>query len=429
MTEDLQYLDGANIFSHTYGPILYNHDLNYLGSSNLVISSLTSYQNTLSKDNIFTSANQASGVYSSIAVFDSGYDLYNSSIIDGVDLVSISGSVNSNYFGIIKIPFSEKKKNSSDYMFNRTFIKIDSAGGSPYNQRLRFDVSRKNLDSNLGYPIQNNFLLPEHEFKLNLKGIVLNTDGTESGGSIGVWIHTQVENGKYWSYDVNGNWVQHSVTGLNGVYFPDRSRYIHSLTTPEINRQFASGIGPKFKCIDVITAQSNPVAPIYNLDENDFYNLTLNFNTYNSYCGKGDNTGIITDRDYGLSYGQVHRKNQKYYIEIFSFATNDRYVLLDEVALIDLTMNEMARTPAIFNICPQPKIELSKHQLYSLFTFWNDIAGKNHKYGYASRDATETSGVMYSQGGSKLDYRVNTMWFDRTYSSGGATLSSIEVTV
>lgn len=429
LTEDLQYLDGANIFSHTYGPILYNHDLNYLGSSNLVISSLTSYDNTLNKNNIFASANQASGVYSSVAVFDSGYDLYNSSIVDGVDLVSLSGSVNTNYFGVIKIPFSERKKNSSDYMFNRTFIKMDSAGGSPYNQRLRFDISRKNLDSNLGYPLQNNFLLPDHEFKLNLKGIILNTNGTESGGPVGVWIHTQVEDGKYWSYDVNGNWTQHSVTGLNGVYFPDRSRYIHSLNTPEVNRQFASGTESKFKCIDVITDDSNPVAPIYNLDGDDFYNLTLTFNTYNNYCGLGENKGIITDRNYGLSYGQVHRKNQKYFIEIFSFATNDRYLLLDEVTLIDSTMNEMAKTPAIFSACPQPKIELSKNQLHSLFTFWNDIAGKNHKVGYASRDSTETSGVMYSQGGSKLDYRVNTMWFDRTYSSGGATLSSIEVTV
>jgi hypothetical protein len=429
LAEDLQYLDGANIFSHTYGPILYNHDLNYLGSSNLVISSLTSYDTTISKNNIFASANQSIGVYSSVAVFDSGYDLYNSSIVDGVDLVSISGSVNTNYFAIIKIPFSEKKKNSSDYMFNRTFIKMDSAGGSPYNQRLRFDISRKNLDSNLGYPLQNNFLLPEHEFKLNLKGIILNTNGTESGGQIGIWIHTQVEDGKYWSYDVNGNWVQHSVTGSNGVYFSDRSRYIHSLNTPQVNRQFTSGTASRFKCIDVITDGSNPVAPIYNLEEDDFYNLTLTFNTYNNYCALGKNKGIITDRSYGLSYGQVHRKNQKYFIEIFSFATNDRYLLLDEVSLIDLTMNEMAKTPAIFNICPQPKIELSKNQLYSLFTFWNDIAGKNHKVGYASRDSAETSGVMYSQGGSKLDYRLSTLWLDRSYMSGGTTLSSIEVPV
>lgn len=427
LAEDLEYLDGANIFSHTYGPILYNHDFNYTGSSNLVITSLSAYDNVLDKTNIFNSYSLAQGVYSSIAVFDDGRDLYNSSIVDGVDLVYLSGSRTSNYFGVINIPSSQKKKTSSDYMFNRTFIKMDSKG-NPFSQRLRFDISRKNLDSNLGYPLQNNFLIPEHEFKLNLNGIILNSNGTESGGSIGIWIHTQPENNKFWSFDVNGNWVQHSLDFSD----TNRNNFIHSLNTPEVNRQFASNGGVNreiFKCIDIVTDDSNSVAPIYNLSKEDFYNLTLTFNTFNNYCAFGESAGIITDRNYGLSYGQVHRKNQKYIIEIFSFATDGRYLLLDEVTLVDTTMNEMAKVPAKFNICPEPKIELSKLELRSIFTFWNDIAGKNHKIGYASRDSAETSGVMHSQGGSKLDYRVSTLWLDRSYSSGGTTLSSIEVMV
>lgn len=311
ITEDLNYLDGANIFSHVYGPLLYNHNFDYLGSSNLVNSSLLiSNQNTISKYNIFASANESIGVYSSIAIFNNGYDLYNSSIIDGIDLVSISGSVNSNYFGIIKIPFSEKKESFSDYMFNRTFVKMDSVGGSPYNQRLRFDISRKNLDPKLGYPIQNNFLLPEHEFKLNLKGIVINTDGTESGGPLGVWIHTQIEDGKYWSYNVNGKWVRHSVDEANGDYFPDRSQYIHVLNTPEVNRYITSSVTQSesgFRCIET-TQTINEILPIQILNENAFYNLTLKFNTYNSYCIMREHINIMIDKDYGLSYGQVHRR-------------------------------------------------------------------------------------------------------------------------
>ena len=425
LAEDLHYLDGANIFSHVYGPIIYNHDFNIVGSSNFIIDSLSSSDNVLDKTNLFKTYNTASGVYSSVAVFNDGYELFNSSIIDGIDLVSLSGYVGSNNFGVIKIPRSNQKIYSSDYMFERTFIKM-TAGGNPYNQRLRIDISRKNLDQNIGYPLSSNFLLPDHKFKLNLNGLILNSDGTESGGSIGIWIHTQDEGGKFWSFDVNGNWVQHA----KDISDIDKTRLIHSLNMPETSRQFSPATEfNKFKCIDVVTDRSNPVAPLYGLGEQDFYNLELEFDTYNSFCDYGEIKSTVADRNYSISYGQVHRKNQKYFIEVFSFAQPDRYSLIDEVRLMDMTMYEMATVPLKFNVCPESVAYLTKQQLNSIFDFWNDIAGKNHKVGYASRDSNETSAVMNSQGGSRLDYRLNSAWCSKSYQSSSRILTEVEVPV
>jgi hypothetical protein len=374
---------------------------------------------------LFNSYDTGVGVFSSLAIFNAGIDLINSSIIPGVDIISTSSSPFSNYYQIIKIPKSESKKYSSDYMFDRTFLKMANEGQN-YIQRIRFDISRPTMNSSLGYPIQNNFLLPDHNYKISLNGLILNEDGTESGGNIGVWIHTGLEQNKYWSYDRNGNWIQHDKdVGINNI----RGSIIHTVSVPEVNRQFMTpnSSGLDFKCLD--TVEGNPIAPIFGLGKNDFYNLELNFDTFNSECLNSSNKGIIMPKVYQDSYGQVHRKNQKYYIEIFSFAPFDRYLLLDKIEVVDSTMNKLATTIGVENKCPDLNIKITKPQLHSIFEFWNDISGKNHKFGYASRNSTETSGVMLAQGGSRLDYRLNSAWCVNAYQAGSKILTEVEVPI
>ena len=66
-------------------------------------------------------------------------------------------------------------------------------------------------------------------------------------------------------------------------------------------------------------------------------------------------------------------------------------------------------------------MELDREQIRSIFKFWNDISGKNAQTGYASRDSAETSSIMYSNGGSRLDYRIMSTWTNPSYYLVGFT--------
>jgi len=108
----------------------------------------------------------------------------------------------------------------------------------------------------------------------------------------------------------------------------------------------------------------------------------------------------------------------------------NNFFLIDKVSMIDLTLNKMSRIPLINeNSCGEFRMEVLKPELKSVFKFWNDISGKNAYTGYASRDAIESSGVMLAQGGSRLDYRLNSAWADKTYYSTSRMLTQVEVLI
>lgn len=389
LAEDLHYLDGANIFAHTFGSIIYNSQFDYFQRQ---------YATSSFDDPITLTPGSDFPLIASTAYIGSP-EIYTSSIVSGVDLVQTSGSFQGNVFSVVNIPIENRLINTLDYVYDKTFILSKSKNGLP---RIRFDVSRPTLQASAGYPISNSFLLPDHTFRLDLNYLISNERANEFGGRrMGVWIHTLPELGKIWSYDSNRNWTQHNQV-LTKQELLDS--YTHFIDNESRGRVEASGSdGTKFNCLQVVAGDGNLVSPIYTLTESDFVTSSVEFNT----C----NRTLLPDQVYQLSYGQVHRKSQKYVIEVFLLpnTTDEKFLLLDSVNLIDTTMNRMSQYLAL-DTCPEIKVPLDKSDLQTLFKFWNDISGKNSAIGLASRDSTETSSIMYSQGGSRLDYRRLSSW-------------------
>ena len=394
MSEDLQTLDGPNIFSHTFGPILYNNEFDKV-DSRIVTTNLSSVITLTPGDSVFSPSSTSYGTYivsaaSSMKVY--GNEFVNSGIISGVELVHTSGLGQSNYFAVVKLPNSLKTITKNDYLFDKTFLAMKG------NVRARFDVRQPTLNSSDGYPISKNFLLPDHDYRLKLKYSQVSNDGLRFGGSpIAVWIHTKIENSKVWSYSVNGSWDQHEVSIDRNTL---RTNYFHKLYSEEKTKtpESVDERNPLFKCIDFVNT-TNPVSPLYSLEESDFIESELKFNT--------KNLNILFDRAYGLAYGQLHRKTQDYVIEVIQFQSNgDKILLLDSVDLRDDTLYKMSKILTL-ETCPEIRVPLSKSDVQSAFRFFNDISGKNSAYGILSRDSTETSGVLFASGGSRLDYRVH----------------------
>lgn len=409
-------LDGANIFSHTYGPLLYNYDFEYLPSAQFVTSALDVSNPSIDNTLIFTSGASAYGTYtasSSSSMYIDTFEYVNSGLVPGVELISTSGSSNVNGFSIIKVLEDSRLYDKySKYIIRKTFLKLRSVNGLP---RIRFDIRQPTMPSNMGYPISKNFLMPDHKFKVKFKSTVCSNNGLNIGGrSIGVWIHTKPELGRMWSFNHNINdWVEHDQLISKEDLF---NNYTKSFFYPTSTKQGFQSSGINLQCIDIVLNNDSAINPLITLNESDFKEFELDFNTYNNEC-KRDFKERIMPKEYQSTYGQLHRKNQDYVVELFLFpdSTNgqNNFLLLDNVEIIDMTMNEMASVIALDSqerSCNPITIPLEKHQLASVFKFFNDISGKNSTLGVLSREASDTSGVMGAQGGSRLDYRLDTDW-------------------
>lgn len=389
LAEDLHYLDGANIFAHTFGSIIYNSDFDLVTSQYIT----SSFDDPISlRPGSLFSASETAG-------YIDNYNLVNSSIVSGVDLIHTSGSFQSNEFAVVNVPIENRLYDSQDYIYGKTFILSKSTNGLP---RVRFDITRHLLPSGEGYPIQSNFLLPDHEFRLDINHLITNPQANKFGGRrIGVWIHTKPELSKVWSYSKDGVWVQHDENLTKADLFSSLTHFLDSVETDRPVSEDASG--SKFNCLELVAGNGNLVSPIYTLDESSFKVSSISFNT----C----NRTLLPEYAYQVSYGQVHRKTQKYIIEVFLIPNNtdDKFLLLDSVNLVDTTMNTLSRYLAL-DVCPQLRVDLTREDLQTLFKFWNDISGKNSAYGLASRSPLETSSIMYAKGGSRLDYRKLSSW-------------------
>ena len=127
------------------------------------------------------------------------------------------------------------------------------------------------------------------------------------------------------------------------------------------------------------------------LGKNSLHRALFKFSTYN-------NDGVNPSPSYLKRFGKVHRKSQKYVIELFSLqGHNRRFFVFEDVSIIDQTLAESAVVETSFG-----NIKLSKLDLRSIFRFFKGLQTAN-----ASRNSTITSGVMEVSGGSRMNYRSN----------------------
>ena len=117
-------------------------------------------------------------------------------------------------------------------------------------------------------------------------------------------------------------------------------------------------------------------------------------------------------------------------------------MILDTVEIQDLTLKKLSEifvtgkyqnplciTPRVTGSCPENRVELTKRDLRRILRFFNDISGKNSKSGLASRDKNKTATIMGAEGGSKLDYRYRTDFFNVTPVLSTILINSINIDV
>ena len=443
LSPDVQTQDGANIFSHTFGPLLYNHGFESISNENYVTTSLT----TPALLNVTSIAFTGAGSFvasSSDSMYLDTFERVSSGIVEGVELVLTSGTEDDSSFSVIKVPTSERSQYEDPFLYGRTFIMMKS--GLNAATRLRFDISKYDADST--HPISKNFLTPDHEFKLDFDSLISNDTRTLFGGrSVNVWIHTKPEDGKMWSYNTDGDWIQHT-------QLPTRQdviqKYSHSKLFPTKTRdpQFAptaAGITLTFsnrnlECIDQVTnlpgSNQNSPSPLIGITEEDFTNFTVRFDTRNR--------DIRLPDSYLRNYGKLHRKDQEYVIEVFVSPGGqpDSYMLLDKIEVQDITMKKLSEIFAagtksdplcvlddLRRGCLEYRVDLTKQDLFDVFKHFNNIAGKNAATAYASRDKAKTETIMESEGGSRIDYRFPDELIGVTYATGNAYKELVRIPV
>jgi hypothetical protein len=419
-------MHGPNIFSHTFGPLIANVNNQSNSPDIFITSSLSDFKNINYGENLFSLSGLTSGCYlaSSILNYGTGInELRSSSLISEVELCQTSGSSRRNSFSVIKL---DKQNKSEDFInkfiYDNVFIKQVSTDGFG---RIIFNISKypwkDSLYSVNNFSPQYNFLTPEHEFSFNFKCLVTDPNARILGGaSIGVWIHTEVEDGKVWSFTKDKTWIQHSASGINKNQVINK----YCINTLLANSQRTDEIiqGQTTQCLRYLIP-SNPNREndaINSFLESEFTNIKIHFNTIN------DPSIVPEDYFYKVS-NNIHRLDQKYVVEVFMLPVqDDKYSLFTGFNIQDLTLKQMSEifVSGVGNganygdiYSKEFKVSLEKQEIFNIFKYFNDIRGVYHNAGLASREASKTQAYYETSGGSRINYVENPDWSAYTLNS------------
>jgi hypothetical protein len=423
LSPDVQEQDGANIFSHTFGPLLYNHDFEYLGdyASDIITTDLgnaikLTYDSSSFSSPVAYVASDATDMYVDT------FELVSSGLLDGVELVHTSGASDDSSFSLFRVPMASKSVAEDPYMFDKTFVLMRADTGAL--PRVRFDLSKYQEPAT--HPVQTNFLSPDHDFSITFDSVICKDAANSVGGrTIHVWVHTKPEDGNMWSYTKDGSWVQHDALLTRQQVL---NTYSHSKFIPQRtkNRTAETARGNNLECLDRVASEF--VSPVAWLSEEDFDNFTVNFHTRNR--------NLVLPRLYQKSYNQLHRLDQEYVVEIFMSpkSNSDDYMLVDKVEMQDLTLkrltevfaagtlsNPLCKIKDFTKVCEEYRVDLNIPELFSILRHFNNLSGKGNQEGLASRNSSKTSAIMGTDGGSRLDYRLHLDFLDKTELTSGVT--------
>jgi hypothetical protein len=414
LSPDIQKQDGANLFSHTFGPLLYNHDFEKLGSvTSLVASSFADPAKISVTSAPFTGIGSFAASDASSMYLDTP-ERVSSGIVEALELVLTSGTNLNSSFSILKVPGSERASYEDPFLFDNTLVLMRSGNGAT---RMRFDISK--YAAGVEHPVSSNFLSPEHEFKVNLQSIISKDSGLTLGGrAYGIWIHTKPENNSMWSYTKDGKWVQHSQLISRSDMFSKYSHVTNSIT--RANDPQSTSSSTSYACLDKVSSLRN--SPVIGLGVEDLDKFEVTFNTRNR--------DILLPISYQKDYNQLHRLDQNYVIEVFMLPSNqqDQFMLVEKLEVQDLTMKKLSEIFAAGTLndplcvlddlkkgCLEYRVQLTKQDLFDVFKHFNNLAGKNAATAYASRDKNRTETIMESEGGSRIDYRLSDVMLGTTY--------------
>ena len=448
-TNNYNLLGVPNIFSHTFGPLIFNSDLDFDGSalnaSGYLAASAPIYE-------VDISYNAGSGVLSVSGMNGKGlYDLGTSAASDSGDLPIGRAEFRNKYltsaielvdtdtgilavspphptFGIFKLSRDDQTKYSfNKYLINNQILKYHRGVGQTSFPRVRIVIDNSD-DTNKA----RNFLQPEHDYEITIKAHNLSVTGTELGGQkLGCWIHTLPElkaNGSLYptvrSYDPRGMYdkcnLYHdtwktgdiaTLSGVQGIDYVQNNCELQGFTDGNLSNPIGSGeagsnqAGPifirsyDFRCWDPadstrIIPGGNPEA-IANVGPESLQELKFRFST--KEIGVDPQTP-----EYIAQYGKTHRLDQKYAIEIFIREGDaGKFVVIEDISIKDVTNYNKAGILTQYGSAP-----IDVQDFKAVMRYFKSLSS-----GLASRDAYNTSAVMEVSGGSRLNYRSNSSMY------------------
>jgi len=442
---------GPNIFSHTYGPLIYNPDFDIDGSA-VAVSGFLQASSPLYETDI--SYYGGSGVLSPSGMWGFGHGLgtsctsgandpyysrfefENKHLVSAVYLVDTSSPLKTAFkghpiFGIFR--WARSYINQFDlarYLSNNVIIKYHRNSDPKLFPRLKLKIDNGNDDGDQA----RNFLEPDHEYEITIKAHNSDISSTFIGGqTLGFWIRTEPEKNSVWSYQPAGldgecglhydAWENITVPNLqdNGIniarnyaqtyLFPLREAE-SALFDPNLNRDEYSNahcfeVTPTDIGIDGTDAQT-----IIKIGERTLDTFKFRFSTYN-------NLGAIPRDEYLRDIGKIHRSNQKYVLEFFAMTGHDtKFIVFEDISIKDLTNNkEYACIETNFG-----KVKLRKQDLKDVFRFFKQLQTQN-----ASRNSTATSAVMEVSGGARMNYRSNIEMYPNVVATGYDMLTEVDI--
>ncbi len=411
LVSGINNLGGRNIFSHIYGPLLYNGIFAKDGSATPA-SGFEDPSYTPITSSILFNANASSQQGTGNLVIGKGEDSTRGEYrypfgFSGVELCyrTNESATTQPSFECYR-PTSEYKRNNpeieSDLLDYGTLVVNGTTSNPILQPRIRFDLVP------YGDTWADNILLPDHDIEFNLK--IARLQGLDAQNSkIHIWIHTMPENGIFWSWipkpwsysneHHNGEWVANSSSIIEGVPILEAYNNVRKISTPFT--------------LSKTNVNDNDIRY---LKDRDFSTFTLKFNTHNRRDRLSSDFKPMPV-DYPETF--VHRSNQHYVVEVLfeiSKDSNDKFVI-PEVTMVDKTLANTALDVFTVDYSNDNNdtysteiVRTGFNDYRAIFKFMNGLATSSLGQGFATRIASDSSGVFETSGGSRLNYRMHPKW-------------------
>ena len=342
LLDDLD-LGGSSLLSHVYGPIFWNGHLTMDGSG---INQPNKYKKNTELGQEYEFDILASGI-SGIDYYglDFNLDLEQEyatfSFLSGVEIVSRGGK---NKVSLYNLSSDEGFIPKTSPLLNKNLLTLKNRSGM---QRIKFPFETlATTPEHTGsfYGEEENFLTPEHNFSVTTSSIHLR-EGTflAGGGSVRLWIRTLPEdiNGEkvIWVYTPDEEWRMYPTSYFEAKY-DKKSDWSNLLNTCHTFTHNNKNISRKEGC----NVSNTTKDALFHLDENDMEKDRVSFDTLNR--------NISVPMDYYVKHQQVHRKDQKYVIEVFGDASvaDNQYWAFGGINAVDETMAYRSSLKFKFNL-------------------------------------------------------------------------------
>tara|TARA_R110000782_G_scaffold102791_4_gene190149 strand:+ start:20651 stop:25036 length:4386 start_codon:yes stop_codon:yes gene_type:complete len=435
---------GPNIFSHTYGPLIYNSGFNVQGSAleassyiqaaspiNEVNISYYGGSGILSPSGMNQLGNHDLGTSSSSGVNDVYFkhpEFYNKHLVSGIELVDTSSPGNAPFhptFSLFKL--TREKTNQYDlskYLVNNSIIKYHRSTNTDVFPRVRVTLDNTDADDK-----SRNFLEPECEYTVDLKVHSSDVESNLVGGqTLGCIVRTQPENGRVWVFNPAGlkdqcglildSWVSVSVPSIQDTGISVLTPLYQTFALPEKNIDRYAILDPvSIGCyedfVNGVIEGGNPES-VAKLGQSTLELPNFRFSTYN-------NKATVPSPDYvqKVGKGKVHRTDQKYVIEFFLVnGHTTKFIAIEEISIANLTnQNELAAIDTTYG-----KVRLGKKELKSVFKHFKDMAT-----GINSRNSDATYEVMELSGGARSNYRDTVYMYQGTKSATTEQVDYVDI--